>query len=568
MGFNNSAGRGRSIQAVNLANLLAERGDLSPKQLAYRFLASDREEHVVTYEQLAHEVEILADCIRRCVSPGQRVLLVYPAGLDFVRAFYACALANVVAVPLPVPRVNEPIDRLTHVLEDCDPSAIFTVARLQKEITQHLPERYRESIAATDAAFELSPLRGAAQADSDIILLQYTSGSTTRPKGVVVRHANLIANLQQIERRFEHGPESAGVIWLPHYHDMGLVGGILQPMFTGFPVTLLPPLAFVQKPLRWLRAIHKYRATTSGGPNFAYELCVSKAAQLEDHVDLSCWSVAFNGAEQVRSKTLNAFSEAFAKFGFKRCSFVPCYGLAEATLIVAAVPPGRMPMIRDWPIPSHANAGKASHDGNALVSCGPPVAGTNVQILREVSRESCDEGEIGEIVVGGPAVATGYWQKSDSAFQSQPMPTFSTGDLGFKIGEEIFVTGRIRDLIVIRGRNHFPEDIEAAMQAAQPLLACEAAVAFVAGDCDKEQLVLLQEISSRSLRSIDLHALREDVLRTVALSHGIHVSDFLVLRSGSLVRTSSGKISRSACRQYYLDDKFRSLLHNEPALED
>jgi acyl-CoA synthetase (AMP-forming)/AMP-acid ligase II len=339
-------------------------------------------------------------------------------------------LANVVAVPLPLPKPNDAAHRLDHVIKDCEPAAIFTETGSFEQIIALLPDAYRAAVATTDANFDCAQIvRSHLAAEGDVAVLQYTSGSTSKPKGVMLGNSNLFANLRQIELAFGHTRESSGVIWLPHYHDMGLVGGILQPLFAGFPVTLLSPISFIQRPLRWLQAIHKYRATTSGGPNFAYDLCVAKAAGLEPHIDLSSWSLAFNGAEPVKASTLEAFSASFARAGFRRSAFVPCYGLAEATLIVAAVPKADEPLIVESSDSRITARGFTAPTRGQLVSCGPPAEGAFVQILRIDSEEHCREGEVGEVFVVSPSVASGYWGKNDRAFRPGSPAAVRTADL-------------------------------------------------------------------------------------------------------------------------------------------
>ncbi|MDX1251983.1 MAG: fatty acyl-AMP ligase [Gammaproteobacteria bacterium] len=439
---------------MNFTRLLERRACESADQIGYRFLPNEREELFLTYGQLVEGAQRLAAVIRRDVPAGQRVVLLYPAGLRFIQAFFACLLANVVAVPLPMPRPGDAARRLDHVIKDCEPAVIFTETDFLGQISALLPDAYRAVVATTDGNFDCSRiLRSTVVAETDVAVLQYTSGSTSKPKGVILRNANLFANLRQIELTFEHTRESSGVIWLPHYHDMGLVGGVLQPLFVGFPVTLLSPVSFIQRPLRWLHAIHKYRATTSGGPNFAYDLCVAKAGALESHIDLSCWQVAFNGSEPVKARTLDAFSSAFSRVGFRRTAFVPCYGLAEATLIVAAAPKAEEPLVVESSDSRITARGVTAPTRDRLVSVGLPAAGTQVQILRVDSEELCREGEVGEVLVHSPSVASGYWRKNDAAFRAGSPVGFRTGDLGFKLGTELFITGRLSDLIVIRGKN-------------------------------------------------------------------------------------------------------------------
>lgn len=546
---------------MDLTQLLEQRANDNPDQLGYRFLPNDREVLTLSYGQLVADAERLARIIRKSVPAGQRILLIYPAGLQFIQAFYACLLANVVAVPLPLPRPNDTTHRLDHVVKDCEPAAVFTEEAYLEQVRAQLPDAYRVVITATDGSFDMAHiLCSPSSADRDVAMLQYTSGSTSKPKGVVLRQGNLLANLKQIQIRFGHTRESSGVIWLPHYHDMGLIGGILQPLFVGFPVTLFSPISFVQRPLRWLQAIHTYQATTSGGPNFAYDLCVAKAdAAKELHLDLSRWSVAFNGAEPVKADTLDAFSQAFSATGFRRSAFVACYGLAEASLLVAAVSKESEPMVIESSDSRITAKGVAVPHRGRIVSCGTAADGMQVRILRIGADEVCSEGDIGEIVVYGHNVASGYWGKVDEAFIKDSLRGFRTGDLGFKIGEELFVTGRFSDLVVIRGKNLFPEDIEATIHQAEPALAREGVAAFSVDGNATEELVIVQEMSSRTLRAVNLVTTKDAVSDLVLQHHGIRVATFVAVKSGSLVRTSSGKISRFACKQLYVARKLQSL---------
>ena len=436
---------------LNFKQLIEHRAAQAPDRLGYRFLPSDRDEMCLTYGQLARRASSLADELRRLVPAGQRALLLYPAGFDFICAFFACLLADVVAVPLPVPQADNGTERLEHVIRDCSPAIILTHSGILTRIQALLPPPLQQTVVATDVQPDwrhaaVSPDK----ADASLALLQYTSGSTGRPKGVCVSHENLHANLQQIEQAFGHSSDSRGVIWLPHYHDMGLIGGVLQPLFVGFPVTLFSPIAFVQRPVRWLQAIHTYRATTSGGPNFAYDLCVHKAASLaEQDLDLSCWTVAFNGAEPVKATTLDAFVSAFSPAGFRRSAFLPCYGLAEATLLVTASERNSEPVLATSPhMATSANIEFTVDGGKPLVSCGVAAAGVSVHIAPVDGSGHSAPGEIGEIVVQGPNVSRGYWDAVRTPPSGPHVSPLRTGDLGFLLDSRLYVTGRLTDLIL------------------------------------------------------------------------------------------------------------------------
>lgn len=545
---------------MNIATILQHRAAQDSDALAYRFLPNDKEELVLSYHALLSKASSLADKLSANKLAGQRVLLVYPPGLDFITAFFACLLARAIPVPLPLPRVNDSTQRLQHVMKDCDPALIFTTFASLVPVLSQLSDTNRHIVVATDVASDVVhgnvvPRLSACSGTPDIAFIQYTSGSTSLPKGVLLSHENLCANLKQIEQTFEHRRDSAGVIWLPHFHDMGLIGGILEPLFVGFPVTLFSPLSFLQRPLRWLQLIDKYRATTSGGPNFAYELCVSKARTARElpDIDLSCWKTAFNGAEPVRAKTLRAFSEIFSGNGFNSKAFLPCYGLAEATLLVTAA---RLPS--QFLETSAFTANETAND--APLSCGVPAEATKIQIVRVDSDLVCVDGEIGEICVQGASISRGYWGRpmNESAFSNGI--GLRTGDLGYLQDGQLFITSRLKDLIIIRGKNIYPNDVEETAREAEPSLKTEGAAAVGISYADGEGLVLLQEVSARTLRQINMRSATESIREFVLERHGVSLKDFVLLPAGTLPRTSSGKISRSSCRQLYMEQAFRSLL--------
>lgn len=546
-----------SLPSMKITDILEQRASAAANEIAYRFLPNDRDEIELTYSELFDAADHLATKLADAACAGQRILLVYPAGLDFIIAFYACLLANAIPVPLPLPKPSDPMQRLNHVLQDCDPALIFTTSGSKTQVLGQLPEASHHLVVATDLQESVIDARlSSCLADSGIALLQYTSGSTSRPKGVQLSSENLTANLTQIEQTFGHNRESRGVIWLPHFHDMGLIGGILQPLFVGFPVTLFSPISFMQRPLRWLRAIHKYRATTSGGPNFAYDLCVNKArtAAEELDLDLSSWKVAFNGAEPVKLRTLASFSTAFAPNKFDNRAFLPCYGLAESTLLVSGGNIGPDVI---------ASLASPLAEQNQMISCGSPAHGTTVHIRHVDSDDLCDEGKVGEVCISGASVSRGYWNQAAHDENTMRHTGVRTGDLGYLLRGELYITSRLKDLIIIRGKNVIPEDIENTVKDAHPLLEMEGAAAIGIPNDGTEDLVYIQELSARTLRGIDLAATHEAARDLVLDRHGITIKEFLAVPAGSLVRTSSGKISRSACRQLYINRSFDSISMQE-----
>ncbi|HVR99607.1 MAG TPA: AMP-binding protein, partial [Thermoanaerobaculia bacterium] len=475
------------------------------------------------------------------VPPGERALLLYPPGLEFVAAFFGCLYAGVIAVPAYPPRSRRPDSRLRGIAMDCRPRVVLTTAALLAR-REALVGQVAELASALwlDTETLDDPSSGFEPSPGDIAFLQYTSGSTGNPKGVVVTHSNLLHNLERIRVAFGQTPESVVVGWLPLFHDMGLIGNVLEPCYVGCECVLMSPAAFLQKPSRWLAAIDRYRGTTSGGPNFAYDLCARSIAP--ETLDLSCWSVAFNGAEPVRRATLDRFAEIFAPCGFRRESFAPCYGLAEATLLVSAA----------------RGAGE-----DPLVSCGALPSGDEVRIVDPESGIACAADEVGEIWLAGPSVAAGYWNRPEATQETFGAvaedgggPYLRTGDLGFVRHDELVITGRLKDLIVLRGRNLYPQDVELSAERAHPALRAGGGAAFSVDERGEESVVVVHEVERRAG---PLGEITDAVRRAVAEEHGVRVADVVLLRAGTIPKTSSGKIQRRECRSRYLAGELEPL---------
>jgi acyl-CoA synthetase (AMP-forming)/AMP-acid ligase II len=421
-------------------------------------------------------------------------------------------------------------------------------------------------------------------------MIQYTSGSTGAPNGVMLSHGNLLHNLEQIRLRFEHTEHSHGLIWLPPYHDMGLIGGILQPLYAGFPVTLMSPMHFLQQPLRWLQAISLFQATTSGGPNFAYELCVERIEPEEcEGLDLSTWSVAFTGAEPVRAETLERFVAAFEPFGFRREALYPCYGLAEATLMVSGGSRSAAPVIAHLHSESLENAQVVSvtredQESRCLVGCGHNLDRQEIVIVDPEHLRQKPKGEVGEIWVRGPSVGQGYWgrpEQSKATFQayladSGDGPFLRTGDLGFVKEGELFITGRLKDLIILNGRNLYPQDIERTVEESHPSIRPGCCVAFSVNAQGEERLIVVAEIErtycpigkrsglpttmaltngetgTSAKDTMGMQPVVKAVRRAVSDAHEARVAEVLLVRPASLAKTPSGKLQRHACRAAFL----------------
>ncbi|MFO1417432.1 MAG: amino acid adenylation domain-containing protein [Methylotetracoccus sp.] len=554
--------------ATDLAAVLRFRAARQPARVAYRFLAfGDQPDAVLTYAELDRKARAIGRSLERLRLGGERVLLLYPPGLEYVAAFFGCLYAGAVAVPA-YPPARHYLRRLSAIVHDASPRAILTHGQVEARVAEWAnadPGSAGLPLIVTDQ-IESAPADDWHPADAmadGLAFLQYTSGSTGHAKGVAVRHGNLMANQHAICLAFGHDERSTVVGWLPLFHDMGLIGNVLQPLYVGAEAILMPPLAFLEQPLRWLEAISRHRAHTSGGPNFAYELCVRKiAAEHVRSLDLSSWAVAFNGAEAVRARTLSRFSEAFAGAGFRRSAFFPCYGLAEATLFVSGADRTRGPTVRrfDRDVLAKGHAEPAdSGETKELASSGRSPAGQRLVIVDPIALTRRADRELGEIWVSGPSVADMYWNRPDdhgevfgAVLEDEPGRRFlRTGDLGFVDDGELFVTGRSKDLIILRGRNIYPEDIEdaACRVAGIRLGGC---AAFSIDDGESERVIAVCEAERGSLRE-SAGTLAAEVASAIAEACEVGDAHVILVKPGVLPKTSSGKLRRGACRQSFVD---------------
>jgi acyl-CoA synthetase (AMP-forming)/AMP-acid ligase II len=559
--------------AVTLADLLLERAHQQPDRLAYTFLQNgETETGRLTYQELDRQARAIAAKLQSLNAAGSRVLLIYPPGLEFIAAFFGCLYAGAIAVPAYPPRRNQNMSRLQAILASSQATLALTTAPLMASIAERFAEEadlahlHWVETDTLDSQLAQDWQRPLISPDS-LAFLQYTSGSTGTPKGVMVSHRNVMHNSALINQCFADTPDSLGVSWLPPYHDMGLIGGILQPLYVGAPMILMPPLAFLQKPIRWLQAISNFQATTSGGPNFAFDLCASKIQpeQLAD-LDLSRWRVAFTGAEPVRAHTLEQFADTFAACGFSQTAFRPCYGMAETTLIVSGGAPGVSPTLYSVDAAALENhqvrAGQKNQaEIRTLVGCGRSLQDLQVVIVDPESLMPCPANQVGEVWVAGESVAQGYWNQPEqtaAAFQaylaeSGEGPFLRTGDLGFLLDDELFITGRIKDLMIIRGQNHYPQDIELTVEQSHPALRPAAGAAFTVEVKGEEKLVIVQEVERNHLRKLNVEEVVTSIRRAVTAQHGLQVYAAALIKTGSIPKTSSGKIQRHACRSQFLE---------------
>jgi len=559
-------------ETTTLVDLLQSRAFQHPCRTAFTFLQDgETEAQSLTYQALAQEARSIATKLQTLAAKGERALLLYPPGLEFISAFFGCLYAQLVAVPAYPPRRNQKLTRLQAIVADTQATVVLTTKALlqnQQEWLQQAPELAAMQWLATDN-IDVSLVSDwqLPQINSDTLaFLQYTSGSTGKPKGVMITHGNVLYNQRMIQQAYQHTDKTIVVGWLPLYHDMGLIGNILQPLYLGTSCYFMSPVAFLQKPIRWLQAISHYQATTSGGPNFAYELCVSKVTPEQiASLDLSSWELAFNGAEPVQAETLEKFAAKFKPCGFRKEAFYPCYGMAETTLLVSGGEKTTAPLVLNIDksaIEQHqvVVTNEQQPETRQIVSCGKTWLEQKIAIAHPETLTQCSPQEVGEIWVSGANVAAGYWQRPEATqetFQAYLADTkegtfLRTGDLGFIYNGELFVTGRIKDLIIIRGQNHYPQDIELTIQNSHPALRSGCGAAFSITVAGEERLVIAQEVERSYIRQLNVDEIVGAIRQAVSQQHELQVYAVVLLKTASIPKTSSGKIQRQACRNGFL----------------
>jgi acyl-CoA synthetase (AMP-forming)/AMP-acid ligase II len=561
-----------------LVELLRYRALHQPERIAFTFLKDGKTESAsLTYQELDRYSSAIAtgltnqfpDPLESMERAGARALLLYPPGLEFITAFFGCLYAGVVAVPVYPPKRNQNLFRLQAIAADAQAQiALITASLCQKIKSQFVqnPELANLNCLATNTLVESENFCPHPATPDTLAFLQYTSGSTGTPKGVMLSHGNLICNSKYMDQIWGFSSESIMVSWLPTFHDMGLIYGILQPLYHGFPCYLIPPTAFIQEPICWLQAISLYQGTHSGAPNFAYDLCVRKITpQQRATLDLSSWHMTLNGAEPVRGDTIEQFTAAFKPCGFDLATFCPGYGLAEATLVVAGVPNNRVPNLYKFQAKAlaqnHAIEGKNEEKVQTFIGHGKPGIDTKIVIVDPELLTQCPLGKVGEIWVAGSTVAQGYWQRIEETKEtfgayladSQAGPFLRTGDLGFIKDGELFIAGRLKDVIIIRGQNHYPQDIEAIVVQSHPALRPSCGAAFTVEVKGEERLVIVQEVERTWLRKLDVEMVVRTIRKAVVQEHDLHVYAIALIKTGTIPKTSSGKIQRRSCRAKFLE---------------
>ncbi|WP_164101786.1 AMP-binding protein [Candidatus Laterigemmans baculatus] len=603
----------RPADARSIGDIIDYWDQLHAGHPALIFLDDEQGERVTTYGELKRQAIALAAELREVCQPGDRAILIFPPGKEFVTAFLGCLYAGVLAVPATEPKPRRPNDRLSAVAEDCDPRAVLCKREMLERIEIavvcprlaevqwiHVDEPAASAQSPSDALPTSEAVQGLpALEPSSLAFLQYTSGSTSDPKGVAISHGNLLHNLEMIRHgfgrhfNFDSDPKMLGVFWLPPHHDMGLIGGILTPLYLGGTTVVMSPASFLKRPLKWLEAISQYRGLISGAPNFAYELCVQQLRKSPPaELDLSCWDIAFCGAEPIRAATIDRFCEAFEPYGFRRDSFYPCYGMAEATLLVSGNIGRRAPTIKTVdsealqnhrvraPAAEETGGGEARGEAAGggepqtgaargvarLVGCGGPMLSGELLIVDPATRMPAAADEVGEIWYRSESVALGYWNRPELSQKAFRAPLASgeaglylrTGDMGFFEDGQLYVTGRLKEMLVIRGRNLYPQDLEATATAADPALPSSSAAAFSVEIDGAEQLVLAQELDRNQKESNYDEVIRR--LRNALIqTYDVSPAAVLLVRPFSLPRTTSGKMQRILCRQLYLEGQLKVL---------
>ncbi|HEY0993166.1 MAG TPA: fatty acyl-AMP ligase [Kofleriaceae bacterium] len=566
---------------TTLVELLRTRAETHGTRLAFTYLKDGEEaEDAWTYRDLDRRARQIAAVLQQTGAEGDRAILLYPPGLPFIAAFFGCLYARRIAVPISPPspmRLARELPRVRAILHSSEPRTLLTsasVAPIVEGLRGIDPEIAKLDVVATDTlTIDAETWREPRLDPESLAFLQYTSGSTALPKGVMVSHGNLLHNMHTIAETFGSTDETTIVSWLPVFHDMGLIGCVLHPVLSRSPTVLMAPAAFLQRPMRWLQAVSRFRARITGGPNFAYDLCVRRITpEQRAALDLRSWRMAFNGAEPVRARTIAEFTRAFAPCGFQPGAFAPVYGLAEATLLVTGNSEGTPPTIA----PFHTGdleRGQATpvtgtiEPARELVGCGDIVGGQRVAIVEPERRVALRNGEIGEIWIAGPSVAHGYWkqpEETEATFgatlaDTGEGPFLRTGDLGFVSDGQLFIAGRRKDLIIVDGKNHYPQDIELTVEHSHAAFRPGCSAAFSIDMDGAERVVIVAEAdphwdiaNDTSATGDPRAALFRAARRAVSADHDIDLHQLTLVRPGTIPKTTSGKIQRQASRAGFL----------------
>jgi len=566
-------------QFNNLVDMLQYRGDSNNSDIACILLEDGfTEKEIKTFGEIDLHARAVGASLQKIGQKGDPVLLLFPTGIDFIIGLFGCFYAGMVAIPAYPPRKNKVNERFHSILDNSGTQIILTNDSLFNNVNAYLEAKtlaeqftvlnYQDIDSTSSKGWvdpQLEP--------DDLAILQYTSGSTGDPNGVMVTHANILYNCEFIFQSFSLSHDSTLVNWLPNFHDMGLIGCVIEPIYGGFKNVMIPPNIFLQNPLSWLKAISKYHGTTAGGPNFCFDYCLERIPEEErEAIDLSSLTVFWTGAETIRKSTLESFADEFKVSKFNKSQFFPCYGLAEATLIVTG---GNL---KDDPVYLKLNrkaieanrielASTDHSDTEEYVGCGFPWINTYVYIVDPETHQRCKEDVIGEIWVYGPAVAKGYWknpQLTNTVFGAyikgaDEGPFLRTGDLGFVKNGQLFVTGRLKELIIVNGKNYYPQDIENIMHNSHEALRINAGAAFSVEWDDKERLVVINEINRTYIQNLNADEVINSIRKSIFEEYDILPFSIVLIKTGSLMKTTSGKIKRRATKDAFINDNLFKL---------
>lgn len=571
------------FECSNVVDLLHWRAIHQGKNLAYVFLSNGETEATrLSYAALDRQARAIAAELQKSQASGERALLLYPEGPEFIAAFLGCLYAGIVAIPAPLPdpiRLKRALPRLQALVDDSQTSLVLTHSASLSHLQEAGSLRSLQMIATDRLVDNGLPLAEQWQhppiGNDTLAYLQYTSGSTSIPKGVMVCHGNLIRHCAHIKQAWGYESDSIATTWLPHFHDYGLVDGLIQPLYSGIPCYAMSPIAFYMRPVRWLQVVSRYGVTHSQGPNFAYDHCVERIKPEQcTGLNLRSWRTASNGSEPISIGTIDRFVRAFHPYGFRRDSFYPSYGLAEATLLVSTKRHGQSPVAHVVEAEAFEQnrvvAAAAEHSEKrvrTVLSCGPPIGDTRVAIVDPKTSMRCGPREIGEIWVASPNMGVGYWQRPEETartFHAFVMPDgegpfLRTGDLGFMKDGELYITGRIKEVIIIRGRNHYPQDIELTVLKCHPSLRPGYGTAFGLDVDGTEQLIVVQEVQRQYIQAIDINEVIGNIREAVIEQHEVQVHNVVLVKPGNIPKTSSGKLQRSVCRQRFVDGDLETL---------
>jgi acyl-CoA synthetase (AMP-forming)/AMP-acid ligase II len=566
-------------KSSSMVDIISNRAVVTPGHIVFRFLPEGIDEgESLSFEQLDTMSRSVASCLQQHGKKGDRVVLFFQPGIPYIISLFACFYAGMVAVPAYPPRRNRSSYRVFSIVENAGVSMCLTSQQVKKDIERNFASDfasqnlhwicYEDAIMHSAGLWNDPNLKG-----EELALLQYTSGSTGEPKGVMITHYQILYNSEYIRQSFGFSKQTIGMNWLPIYHDMGLIGTIMQAPYIGALSITMPPVAFLQDPLKWLKAISRFKVTTAGGPNFGFDHCLQKVPQHElSHLDLSSVETFFCGAEPVRAKTMQDFASYFAQAGARPEQLYPCYGMAETVLIVTGG--NKLSPLRFITINSKALArgivekiGEDQPEAITLTGCGHTWMDTKVRIVHPETYEAVPEGHTGEIWICGSGVTQGYWGRTEEnlrTFGAQihnegSTSYFRSGDLGFMDGNELYITGRIKDLLIFRGVNYYPTDIEFAVQEAHASLRKNAGAAFSVMVHGEEQLIIAQEVERSAMHNLPQDELFSTIRQTLSEEFELSVYAILLLRPGSIPLTSSGKIQRRVTKYGYLTGELQSI---------